>query len=97
MKPGLFAWVLVASALVALAGVSAWAVSGGLLPMFRDSPSLSEAEVLTIFHEELLYVPPPLWSDYEKASSQEKGINIEKSLTGLTLLRHWPKRGRERH
>ncbi|MCH8009337.1 MAG: hypothetical protein IIC91_10780 [Chloroflexi bacterium] len=85
MKPGLFAWVLVASALVALAGVSAWAVSGGLLPMFRDSPSLSEAEVLTIFHEELLYVPPPLWSDYEKASSQEKGINIEKSLMGLTL------------
>ncbi|MCH8994983.1 MAG: hypothetical protein IH959_08475 [Chloroflexi bacterium] len=46
---------------------------------------MSEAEVLTIFHEELLYVPPPSWSDYEKASSQETGINSEKSLTGLTL------------
>lgn len=85
MKTGLFTWALVASVLVALAGVSAWAVSVRLLPTFRDSPSLSEAEVLTIFHEELLYVPPPSWSDYEKASSQETGINIKKSLMGLTL------------
>lgn len=85
MKPGLFAWILVASVLVALASVSAWAVSVRLLPVFQDSPSLSEAEVLTIFHEELLYVPPPSWSDFEKGSSQETGINTEKSLTGLTL------------
>lgn len=85
MKPGLFTWVIVASVLVALAGISAWAVSVRLLPVFQDSPSLSEAEVLTIFHEELLYVPPPSWSDFEKGGSQETGINIEKSLTGLTL------------
>ncbi len=86
MKPGLFAWVLVASVLVALVGVSAWAVSVRLLPVFRDSPSLSEAEVLTIFHEELLYVPPPSWSDFETASSQQTLVEAKKSLIDYTLF-----------
>ena len=85
MKTGLLTWIFVASAFLALAAVSAWAVSVRLLPVFRDSPSLSEAEVLNIFHEELLYMPPPSFSAFEKASGQQTVINVEKLLTGARL------------
>ena len=86
MKKGLLLSVFVASSFVALAAVSAWAFSDHLPSMFRDNPSMSEAEVLDTFQEKLLYVFLPSSSGFEKVSGQEVEANVERLLMRATLI-----------
>lgn len=85
MKRSLLISLFVASSFLALAGVSAWAFSDHLPSVFRDSPSMSEAEVLDTFQQELLYVPLPSSSGFEKVSGQEVAASVAKLLMKATL------------